>query len=238
MLNRWIFWCNCWCTPTNVAARDLCCVQRNTGRESALLAQFKIAHSLHTDFQIGFSLSYHSVTVQSCSTDDFNFQNLCPEFCGMTSDSKIGKECKNSHRKWRRCHLVRFPNPLAFLKSDGDLVYWRIAVHWCHLATQVLHHYNARVFADSVTLWPMPCTLHWGEVKPGLPHHLLRHLLKHPWCNLHVDTSVLIFQSVARILHRVDCKKDDCDGESLPTTGGPPENILMVTSTQVRLEEN
>ena len=126
MLNRWIFWCNCWCTPTNVAARDLCCVQRNTGRESALLAQFKIAHSLHTDFQIGFSLSYHSVTVQSCSTDDFNFYNLSLEFCGMAFDSKIGEECKNSHfacpslncyRKWRRCHLAHCCT--IFLKSSG-----------------------------------------------------------------------------------------------------------------------
>ena len=126
------------------------------------------------------------------------------------------------------------PTCLSQVRRGPSLLdYWRIAVHWCHLATQVLHHYNARVFADSVTLWPMPCTLHWGEVKPGLPHHLLRHLLQHPWCNLHLDTS-LIFQSVARILHRVDCKKDDCDGESLLTNGEPPENILMVTSTQVR----
>ena len=47
------------------------------------------------------------------------------------------------------------PQPTCFSQVRRGpclLDYWRIAVHWCHLATQVLHHYNARVFADSVTL--------------------------------------------------------------------------------------
>ena len=75
----------------------------------------------------------------------------------MTSDSKIGEECKNSHfacpslncyRKWRRCHLVRFPNPLAFLKSGGgDLVYQTTGGQLC----------------TGVTLQPMSCTITMQE---------------------------------------------------------------------------